>query len=647
MDWHFTEIDHDSRHLKNASELTVSARSELSDLEIFAREVIQNSLDNRASVDPVRVDFRLKSLKGEQKDEFLKLMKFSEISRRVKAIRDYDSTRKQRSDFPDPASVLAKDYVLRLLYVEDFGTRGLVGPEHSFEVHRFPQPHCFLGLCRNTGDSQKTAATAGGIYGLGKTVLWKHSPLRTVFFHSRMSTPYKLLHTQAERWTRFFGHVKLTGHHVGEQAYTGDGYWGARRGLVTWSLMEEEAERCARNFGMTIRNKTEAGTSILIVDFQDPDAEGGASDLETLQRLRNAVEEYYWPALTEGTLTVRTRAEDREPDWQTRDVIELPHLAPFLKCYIFARSGQSRAEIYQKPITLHLPNGPDPGQGKCKASVLAVTMAPDESDKAATRFRNRTALIRGSGMVVGYKNFARAGLGKNDFYSIVLGGKSCPAEHSEAPENQDRCEQFLAYSEPVTHDDWTVTSENLKKWYGSKAELRRMLDQIKKAIAEATAELHEPEGTVASLLSNFFPLAAGTERETVRDMHVEFLQNPGAVSCGDGLVKYEFAIRLRVPARQNFNGPAPAKWKIECRFGFYGEDVRRKVVEDLAAGFTDHKKDGSGWERLDDFLPSFEGPVEDSDLCYDFRGETAPMMSSLAASTKQELQIKILKRFQS
>lgn len=645
MEWHFTQIDHDSRSLVNASELTVTPRSDLSDLEIFVREVLQNSLDNRDPVQSVRVDFRLKYLTGDRKEQFLHTIRFPEIAGRIKAIREYDKGPSRHVDFQDPAAALDKTYVLKLLYIEDFGTRGLIGPEHSFEIARFPKPHCFIGLCRNVGDSQKAGSTAGGIYGLGKTVLWKHTPWKMVFFHSRMQTPYTFLHSHSERWTRFFGHVRLTGHHMGDVAFTGDGYWGTRKGQVTWSLMDEDAERCARDFGMTFREKAEAGTSILIVDFQDPDAEETPTEAETLQRIREAAENYYWPALTEGLLTVRTRVDGPgESQWQTREVIDIPQLAPFLKTYIAARSGMDRAGIFRQEIPVHIPKGPNAGQEKGKSSVLLATSVVDEIPPGAGRYRNRTALIRGSGMVVGYKNFARSTPGGNDFFSIVLGGRSCPEEAVEI-ETRDRCEQFLAYSEPVTHDDWTLNSENLKKWYGSKAELRRLLDEIKKAIAEVTIEIPEPEGKVASLLSTFFPLAAGTENESYRDMHVEFLQEPTVAPVSEGRLKYEFAIRVRVPGKWDFVGPAPSRWRVECRYGFHGEDIRRRVVQDVPVGFTQIKKGRSGWMPLLESSPDFEAEIEDTDHFYDFRGETAPLDDFLALVPRQELQIRILKSY--
>lgn len=647
MDWYFTQIDHDSRNLVNASELTVTPRSDLSDLEIFVREVLQNSLDNRDGAQSARVDFRVKYLAGEEKDQFLQTIKFAEIAKRIRAIRDYDRDPARRPEFDDPRIVTDKTYVLRLLYVEDYGTRGLIGPEHSFEISRFPKPHCFIGLCRNIGDSQKSGNTAGGIYGLGKTVLWKHTPWKIVLFHSRMATPYMLPHSQTERWTRFFGHVRLTGHHIGDVAYTGDGYWGTRRGQVTYSLMDQEAERCAVDFGMTLRGKNQSGTSILLVDFQDPDAEETPTESETLQRIREAAENYYWPALTEGLLSVRIRAESPEQnEWETREVIDLPQLSPFLKTYISARSGSNRVGIHLKEVPVHVPKGPAPGEEKTSTAVLVATAVVDEIPPGSARYRNRTALIRGSGMVVGYRSFPRTAPGSSDFFSIVLGGRSTPHESVDA-EARERCERFLAHAEPITHDDWTLNSENLKKWYGAKAELRRMLEEVKKAISEATVEVREPEGRVASLLSNLFPLSSGTETESYRDMHLEFLQEPTIVATQDDKLKYEFMVRVRVPGKWDFAGQAPTRWKVECRYGFHGEDVRRKVVQDVPAGFTQMKKGRSPWLELETSVTHFEGDVEDTALFYDFRGETAPLERYLALTPRQELQIRILKSYQS
>ena len=63
MPWHFTFIDNDSRTVTDPASLTVQSRGELSPLQIFVREILQNSLDNRSGPDPVRVIFRMKVLR--------------------------------------------------------------------------------------------------------------------------------------------------------------------------------------------------------------------------------------------------------------------------------------------------------------------------------------------------------------------------------------------------------------------------------------------------------------------------------------------------------------------------------------------------------------------------------------------------------
>ena len=88
-------------------------------------------------------------------------MQFDQIVPHIQAVRQYAKENERNSDFADPQTWLAGGAPLRILCVEDYGTRGLIGPEHSLEVQRFPKPHCFLGLCRNIGDSQKSCRSNG------------------------------------------------------------------------------------------------------------------------------------------------------------------------------------------------------------------------------------------------------------------------------------------------------------------------------------------------------------------------------------------------------------------------------------------------------------------------------------------------------
>ncbi len=152
---------------------------------------------------------------------------------------------KSKTLLPYPGDIKKSDYVLKVLVVEDFGTRGLVGPERQKDKELFKAqcpdiPHCFLGLCRNVGDSQKSGLAAGGTHGFGKTVLWKNSRIKTVLFYSNLDQPY--FEDGQEHHTRFFGQVRLPGHYLDGNAYRGDGYFGKREDKLTDHYYEGEDE---------------------------------------------------------------------------------------------------------------------------------------------------------------------------------------------------------------------------------------------------------------------------------------------------------------------------------------------------------------------------------------------------------------------
>lgn len=643
--WHFTEIDNDSRIITDPAGLTVQSHGELTQLQIFVREVLQNSLDNRAGKEPVQVDFRLKSIRGAEKAAFLEAIHFREIIPHLESVIQYQKRRKHSSEFSDPASLFEKQYKLKLLYIEDYNTRGLIGPEHSREANKFRPPHCFLGLCRNIGDSQKGPETMGGTYGLGKTVLWKNSRLRLVLFHSRMIDPY-ISRDKVEHWTRFFGHVRLPGHDMGNQAYKGEGFLGNRSGDVTLSILDDDADQFASRLGMAKRKKNQAGTSILLVDFNDPDvAEDGEDDSATVDRISESSELYYWPAMWDARLRVRARSESEMEDAWKVSPASLPFLSPFIEAYTAAKLNRMRNNLHLIPVEISIPKGPNPQDASVSSKILVCTNLKEEESDTPSEYVNRTAVIRGAGMVVGYQKIGRPGFGGRDFWAVVLGGKSCPDHLSLTEVQRERCELILASAEPVTHDIWTQNSEALKSWRGARAEIVRILNGIKQAITSATSNEIKPEGRASSLLAAMFPLSEGTESDGSRDMAIEVIQPPTLSDSDNGELRYEFQIRIEVPAYESFTELVkPLFWRVECQYGFYGEDVRRRVVENVALEFTHIRKNGTAWQKLPDRKNSYEDFIG-IPASYELKGRTQSMESFLASITKHELQVKVFKSY--
>lgn len=646
MSWWFIRADNNTRNVTDPASLAVMPHGDLTPLQVFVREVLQNSLDNRSALtEAARVDFRLQYLLGAEKQRFLQTLDFKTILPHIQSIVSYEKKNKRYSEFRDPADLHDKDRPLRLLYIEDFGTLGLIGPEHNLEIHRFDKPHCFIGLCRNTGDSQKSQDAMGGIYGLGKTVLWKCSRYRTVLFYSRLRNPYIEEYSSKQHTSRFFGHIRLPSHDIGKEVFYGDAFWGMTPkppSQTVWSLMSEEADRAAEEFGFTRRGAKDYGTSILVVDFEDPEVEEELPTEEaTLRRIKEAAEEYYWPALMLGDLKIRTKASSQQ-EAVSADPSAVPHLRPFIKAYISARLNRSRDAVELRKIDVNVPRGPNE-EPACKSSMAACVILKSEENEEAGKFVNRTALIRGSGMVVGYPKIGRAGFGGKDFFAVVLGGKSCPPDLAGGEADQMRCEQLLAYAEPVTHDIWTRNSERLKRWRGAMSEIGRILDGVKQAINYLTTSDAKPQGRAITLLSTYFPIGHGTETKSVRDTSVRFLSDPLLESDGGGRLRCTFHIRVDIPSKKDFLGWVPDRWKVECRYGFFGEDVKRKVVQSAAVGFTEVKKNGSGWQSIAEFASTFEDQVGEDSLSYELRGITAPLEDFIAKVTTHELQIRVLK----
>jgi hypothetical protein len=77
---------------------------------------------------------------------------------------------------------------------------------------------------------------------------------------------------------------------------------------------------------------------------------------QTLERIREAAEDYFWPAITDGSLNVQTRLESEQPEETgTRDILEVPHLAPYIKAYIAARLESTKSSIVLKPVEVIVP----------------------------------------------------------------------------------------------------------------------------------------------------------------------------------------------------------------------------------------------------------------------------------------------------
>jgi RNA polymerase primary sigma factor len=657
--WHFRESDENSTNVKDPTESTVQPHGEdLTPLGIFTREILQNAVDNPSpsnSSGKVKVNFTLHELSGSAKGRFLDAIGFDEIAAHLDSARKEQLANNSRTLLPPPEDIKSPEYVLKVLVIEDFGTRGLVGPERQKEKEAFKAefsdiPHCFLGLCRNVGDSQKSGVVAGGTHGFGKTVLWKNSRIKTVLFYSNLDQPY--YENGHEHHARFFGQVRLPGHYRGDEAYQGEGYFGKLESKLTRSLYDQTARDTAAKLGIPVRDNDAKGTTIIVVDFDDPDQLEDETSARTASGLKSFAERYFWPAIVTGRLEVNVgwTTAKKSPVMELAEPQLRVELSPFVKLYKTMVEKEIDANNIVKVSEIEIPKGPSGEAAGVACLAIGVRLNDNEGTHGGIPPKNSVALIRGAGMVVGYWNVPRRGLAAKNYYAVALGGLACP--QTEVVYDKEHFEKLLAWAEPVTHDSWTPNAEALKGWYRSQATVKRVRASITDSISDLTTTTIKPEGDAAPLLAGMFPLDVpdSVVLPDPRDIHIEVAGSPHMVEVGsDGRPRYGFSVKVTVPQRQKFRSKAkPDNWRLVCSYRFLGEGRHRKIVEQVQTRFTALRIDGGNWEEIGNTLglhSVYDGAVIDKQASYELRGETTPLDPNMAFVAKHDLAVELYRGY--
>jgi hypothetical protein len=418
------------------------------DTESFVREVIQNANDQRLdNDDPVEVRFRFFSLSGVDRAEFLDALGWETgLKERLQIVADGDSGQGynrfiDRIDDPDED--------LRLLVVEDRNTTGLTG--------RWSEDSNYAALVRDELYSSKQDETAGGSYGLGKSVLWTFSGASTVLFNS-----YPTRSRDGKTLPRFVGRTKLPTHEYDEITYQGAGWLcnlkETNDGPRPESLWGEEAASIAERLHVSRPHVT--GTSALVVGFRDPTRDT-RPDLDDLAaQFVDAAVKYFWPAIHLGDLRVTVETPDATHE---ADVDEVPSIRPFVDCFA-DRHGET--ETVEQPgdvagidVPLNIPpraDGTETPDGPVRLASRFASPADDDT------YQNHVALFRGVGMIVKYYDQSRVAFGDRNFHAVMACGE---ARADGETSNSDReIDRFLRFAEPPQHNDWEST-ENLREQY--------------------------------------------------------------------------------------------------------------------------------------------------------------------------------------
>lgn len=466
------------------------------DTETFVREVLQNANDQRLSEKPVEVAFKFESLSGSEKRSFLNALGWNgELGDRIEAVASSDHVEgydRLEEQVEDP------DEELRLLTVEDRNTTGLTGS--------WDEDTNYAALVRDELYSSKQDETAGGSYGLGKSVLWTFSELSTVVFNSYPSD------TALGNGPRLIGRTKLPTHDFGEaeQTYQGAGWLcepdNTNDGIRPQSLWGEDAERMAEK--LRVQRTEDSGTSAMVVGYRDPKRDTRPDLEELADEVVEAAVKYFWPAICQGDLnvTVETPEEHREVD--VRDV---PSIRPFVESFAERETAEeqlsSPGDIAALDIPVELPPRADGSETPSGMARLAVRMASPADDET---YLNRVALFRGSGMVVKYLDQSRVAYGDRTFHAVLAAGEARTSD--ETTEGDLEVDRFLRFSEPPEHNEWESTEKLRDRYFrGYRTALDDMFDTLRDALRHLITETRNGHGLSDRVMKRF-PIHGGKNR---------------------------------------------------------------------------------------------------------------------------------------
>ncbi len=411
------------------------------DLEVFTREVLQNSLDaKRPDCTVVNVEFVVESLTGAAKQAFLAAMDWKTLRGHLGAAKKLAPTLAESIRRLD-----SRDDPLVTLGIHDGNALGLSGPERGHGR--------FATFARNKLLSDKETGSAGGSFGLGKSVLWAFSGISTVLVHSK---PHD---DKVASATRFIGIAQLPWHHTEDGEFDGPGWLG--RGELdggierSVSFAAQPADLSALRLGRTDAMGT--GTSIVV-----PDIQTDISPQQLVDALSRAAAKWFWPAMVgpKKSLAVQVRFGDSRKDVDPRHERELRpflHLMDLEQHPIWTpRTAEGHASLQLPAVREILRNQERFEFHEGRTVKNAFQLKALALDEAQGDLDKHMAWIRGARMVVRYVRMNH----DKPCWAIALAGTA------RGTGSDDRLiEQFLRHAEPPSHDDWEPYAPKLHVSY--------------------------------------------------------------------------------------------------------------------------------------------------------------------------------------
>lgn len=467
------------------------------DLDIFVREIMQNSMDQKVN-GLATVNFVFEKLDGHLKGDFLNAIGWQDLRQHVEAAAEAGFT----TISPRLANGLRsiEGEPLIILRIDDYGTVGLTGDENEGGKN-------FSALCKNTLDTCEDKPYRGGSYGLGKAVLWSFSSISTVLFSS-------FINGDSSLQFRLIGRTELPYHATGIQKWSGPGWYGQsetigpglHRAVSAWNT---DAKHIAKGSHILRDINRGAGTSILVIGFEEPRQEQTRQLKEIAYDIARSASRWFWPSLKEPDpkLTVYVEAYDNGNEIYNQKVEvsneELPFILALSESEYVAKLEQqgdvSRTSLsFRTPVKKSYAGSTE--EPECDTQLeLKIRQGGTEDNP---RLKNSIALIRGAGMVVQYRPIP-VPLSDKRFHGVLLAGLA--NGNTTADES---AEKFFRAAEPPSHREWDAAIDSVRAGYkqGGQARLRGLWQEMTSAITKMCQESIPASSQGPERLSRLFKI---------------------------------------------------------------------------------------------------------------------------------------------
>lgn len=534
-------------------------KSGLNRIELFARESIANSADQKLpnTSSPVKIYIDVISISGEVKEKFKEAIDWDRLKKHLDAASQKRNENETHSRiFSGMRNINTRNKSITLVRVSDYGANGLQGKEddNSENFHLFSKA---MLLTSNDKNRQ-------GSFGLGKGVFYYLSNIRTVLMSSTFEENNDIK-------TRIFGRCELATHECNDegtkswnssQKWEGPGFFGipSKKTVPSSESSFQESQSTVRDLFLEREDKG-TGTSVVSIDFNSASSASSLA-LELTEKIRK----WFWPALAQHNPEVEIYVREfnnHDCITNTDGKVSLnEQWQPFADVLNKEKNSIKIEELdslVQQNIQTSIPEDNDGNpkfEGVGEVKVLASNIENPKSE--------HYALLRNKLCVVNYEKISKPDEVDGNLYGVYLAGKA----RNNPSTDDELFHTFLRLAEPALHDNWDYPP-NIKLKYGMSAPSKFLKDHHDAIKNEFKAILQVDSGPTNENLDHLSEkFQFGSQGKDVKPKSINF-----SIIEAD-IIKEKLELKLEIRRLKKTEN----NWKSNCSISILGHNSSKDNI---------------------------------------------------------------------